>query len=303
LELQNVFDATGRLYYSGRNEDGTPNNNPITPLPNGIDISGLQAAIMVYNHHMEMIRDLTGINSAVDASSPSSESLVGVNKIAAQGTANTLRSTKNAYLNILNRTAKYVAMMIQNVCRYGDGVKGMTPAIGGQPAKIIEIGADVSFADIGIKIEALPTDEEKFEAYKSVDLAVQNQMIKPSDALFCKSINNIKQMRLYLAYKEKKYAEEKMAMAQSNAQQNAQANAQAGMAVEQAKAQTIGAKGAQEAQVLTIKSELDEQKAQKDFERQLQLEAVKHQYEMEQLDKIGQNDTANKKFQPSDYVK
>lgn len=299
LQLQSIFNQTGVLYTNLVNEDGTPAAVPVLPMDSGLDLPGIQAQIAIYNLHLKMIQDLTGMNDAVDASSPSGEALVGVQKIATQATANNMRAMKSAYLNIIERTAKYVTLMIQDVCRYGNGIEGFIPAIGERAAQIIKLGADMALPDFGIKTEALPTDEEKADIMADINFGVQNGLIKPSDAAFCRTITNLKQMRLYLANREEVYRQQKMEEAQANAQASAQANAQAGQAVEQAKSQTVMVESQQKAELLTIEHEMNEAKADKDFQRKLKEMAIQHQYTMEEISL----NVANKINQTSDMLK
>ena len=52
----------------------------IVELENGVgnDIGKL---ISIYQHNLQMIRDVTGVNEARDASKPSSDALVGVQEV------------------------------------------------------------------------------------------------------------------------------------------------------------------------------------------------------------------------------
>ena len=82
LELQEIYDQTGNVYYRRVDDSGSPATAvPIQELENGIgqDVTRL---MQVYNHNLQMIRDVSGVNEARDASKPSSEALVGVQKMS-----------------------------------------------------------------------------------------------------------------------------------------------------------------------------------------------------------------------------
>lgn len=301
LQIQSLFDQKGILYTNLVGEDGNPLPIPIIPMDSGLDLPGIQAQIMIYNLHLEMIRDLTGMNQSVDASTPSTEALVGIQKMAANATLNTLRPIKSAYINIIERTAKYASLMIQDCCRYGDGIEGFVPAIGDRASQIIKLGAEISLPDLGIKIEALPTDEEKAIIFAGIDESVAKGFIKPSDGLFAKTMGNLKQMRLYLKYCEEKLRKDKMEEAQANAEASAQANAQAGQAVEQEKQNTVQVDGQQKAQLLSIEAEIKQKERDDLFNKEMQKLAVVHNYTMQEI--AESNAGKDKSNQTSDMIK
>ena len=69
--------STGNIYYRRIDDEGNMTGAvPIAELENGIG-RDFETLINVYNHNLQMIRDVTGINEARDASQPSSEALVG----------------------------------------------------------------------------------------------------------------------------------------------------------------------------------------------------------------------------------
>ena len=63
--------------------DMNPGKVPIQEIQSGAGGAKLQSLIQTYNYYLQMIRDVTGLNEARDASTPDAKSLVGVQKIAA----------------------------------------------------------------------------------------------------------------------------------------------------------------------------------------------------------------------------
>ena len=99
LELQEIFDQTGNIYYRRMDDEGMASNAvPIQELENGIGRDMLQL-IQIYQHNLQMIRDVTGVNEARDGTKPSSEALVGVQKMQLLASNNATRSINDGYLN------------------------------------------------------------------------------------------------------------------------------------------------------------------------------------------------------------
>ena len=78
LDMQNMFQQLGTYYYSSVRDDGTPMGMPpIQELENGIG-QDLERLVGLYNHYLQEIRNVTGLNETRDASAPSKDSLVRV---------------------------------------------------------------------------------------------------------------------------------------------------------------------------------------------------------------------------------
>ena len=84
-EALNMFFQTGsRVGRSFTSEgDMNPGKIPIQQINNGVNSGKIQSLITTYNYYLQMIRDTTGLNESVDASTPDRNALVGVQKIAA----------------------------------------------------------------------------------------------------------------------------------------------------------------------------------------------------------------------------
>ena len=84
-EALNMFFQTGSVIGRSFTQDGdmNPGKVPIQEITSGSGGNKLQALISTYNYYLQMIRDVTGLNEARDASTPDSRALVGVQKLAA----------------------------------------------------------------------------------------------------------------------------------------------------------------------------------------------------------------------------
>ena len=80
-----LYFQTGSVVGRSYTQDGEFNNArvPITQLTSNSGASKMQMLIANYNHYLDMIRAVTGLNEARDGSTPDPNSLVGVQKLAA----------------------------------------------------------------------------------------------------------------------------------------------------------------------------------------------------------------------------
>ena len=99
-EALNMFFQTGSVIGRSFTQDGDPNPGkiPIQQIQNGAGGNKIQSLIQTYNYYLQMIRDVTGLNEARDASTPDKNALVGIQKIAA---ANSNTATRHILQSML----------------------------------------------------------------------------------------------------------------------------------------------------------------------------------------------------------
>lgn len=268
-EIVEIFDQTGNLYY--RSEDaefgGVVNQKPVQEMANGLSGSALYF-VEVWNHNLNMIRTITGLNEARDGSTPSSKALVGVQKMAVNMSRNSTRSLNEAYLYLYKNLADNISMMVQNKA-IADGLRGYELALGKEVVDVVNIVKDLTLAELGIEIEILPNADELEELNMLIEKALTAQSIELEDAMEIKDVArvNIKKATHLLKKRRKEKQEADMAKAASASQQNAQAQIQSQQAASQAEAQL-------EAQKHQYKMEATQQ----EYQLKMQLEQVKAQF-------------------------
>ena len=135
------------------------NSAPIIPLPNTIgDYFNVYLADM--NHIFSQMRELTGINDLTAGSDPPERQGLGVAKIAIASSNNTLLPLFKAYEVCFEQTMRSCMKRWQAVLRNGD-VKGHYKAIGSTNIEVFKLTKDLSLAEMGITLEAMPGEEEK----------------------------------------------------------------------------------------------------------------------------------------------
>ena len=99
--------------------DGNPGKVPIQEISNGAGAGGkLQSLIGNYNYYLQMIRDVTGLNEARDASTPDSRSLVGIQKLAAANSNVATRHILDASLFLTVEAAEQLSLRISDIVEY-----------------------------------------------------------------------------------------------------------------------------------------------------------------------------------------
>ena len=120
-EALNMFFQTGSVVGRSFTQDGdqNPGKIPIQEISNGAGAGNkLTALIGNYNYYLQMIRDVTGLNEARDASTPDSRSLVGIQKLAAANSNVATRHILDASLFLTVDVAEQLSLRISDMLEY-----------------------------------------------------------------------------------------------------------------------------------------------------------------------------------------
>lgn len=284
LELQEVYDQTGNIYYRRQDDEGNATQYmPIQELENGIgnDVMNL---IRIYQHNLQMLRDVSGVNEARDASQPSSEALVGVQKLALLASNNATRRINDAYLNITKRLAQSVCQRIQDVVEYSGPLKAYSSALGESNVKVVELTKDLSLHEIGIAIEVAPDAEEKQLLENNIQISLAQKELRIEDAIMIRSINNVKLANQMLIVRRKKYIQEQQAMAQQNAQMNAQAQQESAMMASQIKSQDVQMEAQIEQANIATKHQAEMERMQMEYQLKAQLQREANELRLREIE-------------------
>lgn len=206
-----LYKQKGILFHSRTDVNGDPvNGKPIEEMTNPFapQLIAIDNAIL---NEIEHIRSNSGINDARDGSSPDKDALVGIEKMRLLASNNTTRETYKGFLDgVFAQIGVVMARMIQYKVEYGGGIKLYENIIGELGVKAVEFAKDITMAQLGIKIEALPTDDQIAGLLDILKISLQAGEIRPEDVFEIKRTMNIKKGERLLIYRRKKYAEEKM---------------------------------------------------------------------------------------------
>ena len=285
-----LYFQTGSVIGRSYTQDGEYNNAkvPITQLTANSGASKMQMLIGNYNHYLDMIRSVTGLNEARDGSSPDPNSLVGVQKLAALNSNVATRHILNASLYITRTLAECLSIRTADVLEYSDFADEFAMQIGKYNLGILQDIKELYLYDFGIFIEMMPDEEQKAMLEQNIQMALSKGDINLEDAIDIREIANIKMANQLLKVKRKaKEAMEQqkqMQMQEQQAQmqmQAQQAAAQLAMQTNQAETQSkIAVKEAEVAfdiQKLQMEAQLKQTLMQTEFEMQMQLKGVDSQ--------------------------
>ena len=278
-----LYFQTGSVIGRSYTQDGEFNNArvPIQQLTSNSGASKTQMLIANYNHYLSMIRDVTGLNEARDGSTPDSEALVGVQKLAAMSSNTATRHILDASLYMYRTLAEGLSYRVADILEYSDFTDEFINQIGKYNVSILEDVKDLYIYDFGIFIEVAPDEEQKQQLENNIQMALSKGDINLEDAIDIRELKNIKlaNQLLKLKRKSKQEREEKME------KQKQEAQAQMQMQSQQMAAQTASQKIQMETQSkIQIKQaeiafEIEKQKAEADLK--LSLMEQEFQYSME----------------------
>jgi hypothetical protein len=198
-----MYFQTGVLLYRKSNLQGDPNNSKIIDAMAsafGEELVGLANEL---ERIKQAMRDVTGLNEITDGSTPKERTLVQVGEMAQESTNNALYPLVAADKNLLERLAKGVILRLQQQVKNGP-VEGVTMALGADTVKFLKATDAIAPHVWGIKIQDLPTDEERGMLLQQMGIKDSQGLIDPADLAMLYELRNIRKARRYLAIKIKK---------------------------------------------------------------------------------------------------
>ena len=220
-----LYFQTGSVIGRSYTQDGEFNNArvPIQQLTSNSGASKTQMLIGNYNHYMNMIRSVTGLNEARDGSMPDSNSLVGLQKLAALNSNTATRHILDGSLYMFRTISEALTYRIGDVLEYADFADDFANKIGKYNVSILNDIKDLYIYDFGIFIEVAPDEEEKAQLEQNIQMALSKGDINLEDAIDIREIKNIKlaNQLLKVKRKSKQDREEQMQM-QKQAMQSQQ---------------------------------------------------------------------------------
>ena len=213
-----LYFQTGSVVGRSYTQDGEYNQGktPIQQLTSNSGASKTQMLIANYNHYLEMIRSVTGLNEARDGSTPSSDSLVGVQKLAALNSNTATRHILDGSLYIYRTLAEALTYRVADILEYSDFKEDFINKIGKYNVSILGEISELYIYDFGVFIELSPDEEQKAMLEQNIQMALSKGDINLEDAIDIREIRNLKLANQLLKLKRtaKQEREEKMKMQQ-----------------------------------------------------------------------------------------
>ena len=281
-EALKMYFQTGSVIGRSYTQDGEFNNArvPIQELNSSAGQGKIASLVNSYNHYLNMIRDVTGLNEARDGSTPDPNALVGVQKLAALNSNTATRHVLEGGLFITRRLAEAVSLRISDVLEYSDTREQLIHQIGSHSTDILDDIADLYLHDFGVHIEVAPDEEEKAQMEANIQVALQRDQITLEDAIDIRELKNVKLANELLKVKRKNKDKQDQEREMQKMEAQTQSNIQSSQAAAQSKMQQIQMEAQAKMQIKRAEAEYDTMKLQQEAELKLALMDKEFQYQM-----------------------
>ena len=295
-EALNMYFQTGSIVGRSMTQEGgmNPGKVPIQELTNSSGQAKIAALIQTYQYYLQMIRDVTGLNEARDGSMVERDTLVGLQKMAANASNTATRHILQSSMYITLRICENISLRIADCLNFPLTSKVLQESISTYNANTLEEIKKLNLHDFGIYLELEPDEEEKQMLENNIQIALQSGGIDLDDAIDIRQVKNLKLANQLLKLRKTK----KQQMAQEAQMRNIQAQAQANQQTAQESAlyevqkqqaltqETINierAKSQFEIQKLQTEMQLKSQLLDKEFNYNMQLAQLKAQVQNQNL--------------------
>ena len=278
-----LYFQTGSVVGRSYTGDGEFNNArvPIQELNTNSGASKLQMLIANYNHYLDMLRSVTGLNEARDGSMPDPRALVGVQKLAALNSNVATRHILDGSVYTYRSLAEAISYRVADILQYADFKDEFANKIGKYNVQILEDIKDLYLYSFGIYIEVEPDEEEKAQLEKNIDTALAKGDIYLEDAIDIREVRNLKLANQLLKLKRIKKQEREEKMAMQGQAMAAQTAAQTQQIAAQSAIQKIQAEMQGKAQLKQIEAQWDMKKLEVEAQLKSHLMAEEFNYNMQ----------------------
>jgi hypothetical protein len=275
LELHDIYEQTGVFYYRSKNPEGGFQNPPIREIGN--NIRNINEFINLYNHYLRLIRDATGINEAMDASTPKGDQLVGVRQQAIAAGNNAIYDITNSSMVLFKKVCADIVKCLQVIPRESILFKAYENAIGKENINLLNTFSDLPMYNFGVTVVKEMEEIEKQYLEQNIQASLAQKELDIEDAIAIRQLKDVNQAERLLIVRRKKRMARNQQMAQQNVQAQSQAQIQSTQAASQAKQQEMQMQAQLDAQSLQLKSQLEAQMEVLRHEHRKEIEMLKAQ--------------------------
>jgi hypothetical protein len=268
LDLHDIYEQTGVFYYRSKNPEGGFQNPPIREIGNSI--RNINELIGLYNHYLRMIRDATGINEVMDASTPKSDSLVGVRQQALAAANNAIYDITNSSMVLYKKVCSDIVKCVQVIHPESVLYKIYENAVGKENMSVLSSFRNLAMYNFGVTVVKDMEEAERQYLEQNIQVALGQREIDLEDAIAVRQLKDLGQAERLLIVRRKKRMATNQQIAQQNSAQQAQVQQQSAQAASQARQQELQMEAQLKAQEMQLKAQLE-----------AQLEQVKHGFRRE----------------------
>ena len=197
-----IYDQSGKIIYSGENIVGDPEQIPIHETPGGIS-GDLQQLVMAYNHYLEQVESVSGINKIRDGSTPSAKAAVGVQQLALAASNNATKYIYNGFMSIYKNTSATLLRFVQSFLQDPKIGNKIVSAIGQKNSDVLEELQDLENRSFITNVNVAMSQEEKQNLAQDVQIAIKSGQIDITDKIDIMEAENIKYANLLLKARKK----------------------------------------------------------------------------------------------------
>jgi len=286
-EALNMYFQTGSVVGRSLTQDGELNRGkiPVQELSSGSGQAKVQNLIQTYNYYLQMIRDVTGLNEARDGSLADKDTLVGLQKIAAQASNIATKHINNASLFLTLRVCENISKKINDMLDYPLTANALKNSITAFNTATLDGLKEINLHDFGIYLDLEPDEEEKQRLEENIQVALSSGGIDLEDAIEVRQIRNLKLANQMLKQKRRRKMQHDRQMQMEMNQQQAQANADAAQQAAESEVQKQQALTAEKVSLEEAKSQFEIQRMQTEaqIKRELMAEEFNYQMQLEQM--------------------
>ena len=289
-EALNMYFQTGSIVGRSLTQEGdmNPGKVPIQELQSGSGQAKIQALISTYQYYLQMIRDVTGLNEARDGSLPDRNTLVGLQKLAANASNVATRHIVQSSLFLTLKLAENISLKVADALEFPLTKAALQNSISTFNIKTLQEIVNLNLHDFGIFLELEPDEEEKQQLESNIQIALQAKNIDVEDAIDLRQIKNLKLANQMLKVKRKQKAKQDQANQQANikaqaaaqaetAEKTAMAEVQKQQAISGANVEYEKAKSEFEKDRMQLQAQLDQQKMMQQHQNDMELKNLEVQ--------------------------
>ena len=282
-EALNMYFQTGSIVGRSLTQEGdmNPGKVPIQELQSGSGNAKISSLIQTYQYYLQLIRDVTGLNEARDGSLPDRNTLVGLQKLAANASNVATRHIVQSSLFLTLKLAENISLKVADALEFPLTRASLQNSISTYNIKTLEEVVNLNLHDFGIFLELEPDEEEKQQLEANIQIALQAKNIDVEDAIDLRGIKNLKLANQMLKVKRKEKAKQDQLAQQANIQAQAAAQAETAEKTAMAEVQKQQAISGANVEYEKAKSEFEKDRMQLQAQLDQQKMAQKHQNDME----------------------
>lgn len=282
-EALNMYFQTGSIIGRSLTQDGNMNAGkvPIQELSSSSGQAKIASLIQTYQYYLQLIRDVTGLNEARDGSMVDKDTLVGLQKMAANASNTATKHILQSSLYLTLRICENISLRIADCLDYPLLAKMLEESITTFNVATLKEIKYLNLYDFGIYLELEPDDEEKALLEQNIQVALQSGGIDLDDAIDIRQIKNLKLANQMLKFRKKKKQRAAQEAQMANIQAQAQANQETAEKAALFEVQKQQALTQETVNIEQAKSQFEMQRMQTEAEIKRQLMELQYQYEMQ----------------------